>query len=126
LAAADSSLGQIPHNHFCVVDAIRLDGTEGQKKFYFEQVLSGKRFGNAFSEVGTKNVMDFRTRITPDGNAFRVNGKKFYSTGALFAHIIPTAARRRQRIREPVLLKNIRVLLTESRRNKPSRHEQQT
>ena len=92
LAAADSSLGQIPHNHFCVVDAIRLEGTAQQKSFYFEQVLSGKRFGNAFSEAGTKNVMDFRTRITPDGDAFRVNGKKFYSTGALFAQYIPTAA----------------------------------
>jgi SfnB family sulfur acquisition oxidoreductase len=92
LAAADPSLGQIPHNHFCVIDAIRLDGTEEQKRFYFEQVLAGKRFGNAFSEAGTKNVMDFQTRITPDGDAFRVNGKKFYSTGAFFAHIIPTAA----------------------------------
>jgi len=92
LAAADPSLGQIPHNHFCVIDAIRLDGSEDQKRFYFEQVLSGKRFGNAFSEAGTKNVMDFQTRITPDGDAFRVNGKKFYSTGALFAHFIPTAA----------------------------------
>src|ERR1700688_4333232 len=92
LAAADSSLGQIPHNHFCVIDAIRLEGTEDQKRFYFEQVLDGKRFGNAFSEAGTKNVMDFQTRITADGDAFRVNGKKFYSTGALFAHIIPTAA----------------------------------
>jgi SfnB family sulfur acquisition oxidoreductase len=92
LAAADPSLGQIPHNHFCVIDAIRLDGSEDQKRFYFEQVLTGKRFGNAFSEAGTKNVMDFQTRITPDGDAFRVNGKKFYSTGALFAHIIPTAA----------------------------------
>jgi SfnB family sulfur acquisition oxidoreductase len=92
LAAADPSLGQIPHNHFCVIDAIRLEGTENQKRLYFEQVLAGKRFGNAFSEAGTKNVMDFQTRITPDGDAFRVNGKKFYSTGALFAHIIPTAA----------------------------------
>jgi alkylation response protein AidB-like acyl-CoA dehydrogenase len=92
LAAADPSLGQIPHTHFCVIDAIRLDGTEEQKRIYFEQVLAGKRFGNAFSEAGTKNVMDFQTRIIPDGDAFRVNGKKFYSTGALFAHIIPTAA----------------------------------
>jgi alkylation response protein AidB-like acyl-CoA dehydrogenase len=28
LAAADPSFGQIPHNHFCVIDAIRLEGTE--------------------------------------------------------------------------------------------------
>jgi SfnB family sulfur acquisition oxidoreductase len=92
LASADPSLGQIPHNHFCVVDAIRLDGSEIQKEIYFERVLEGKRFGNAFSEAGTKNVMDFQTRLTPDGDGFRVNGRKFYSTGALFAHIVPTAA----------------------------------
>jgi hypothetical protein len=76
LAAADPSLGQIPHNHFCVIDAIRLDGTEEQKRVYFEQVLAGKRFGNAFSEAGTKNVMDFQTRITPDGDAFKRKGSR--------------------------------------------------
>jgi SfnB family sulfur acquisition oxidoreductase len=92
ISAADSSLGQIPHNHFCVVDAIRLDGTEQQKRFYFNEVLNGKRFGNAFSEAGTKNVMDFQTKIRPDGDEFVVDGRKFYSTGALFAHWIPIAA----------------------------------
>jgi SfnB family sulfur acquisition oxidoreductase len=92
LSAADSSIGQIPHSHFCVVNAIRWDGTEAQKRFYFEQALEGKRFGNAFSEAGAKKVLDFQTRITPDGHAFRVNGKKFYSTGALFADFIPTGA----------------------------------
>jgi alkylation response protein AidB-like acyl-CoA dehydrogenase len=53
ISAADSSIGQIPHNHFCVVDAIRLDGTDSQKEFYFGQVLDGHRFGNAFSEAQT-------------------------------------------------------------------------
>jgi alkylation response protein AidB-like acyl-CoA dehydrogenase len=54
ISAADSSIGQIPHNHFCVVDAIRLDGTESQKDFYFSKVLAGHRFGNAFSEQEQK------------------------------------------------------------------------
>jgi SfnB family sulfur acquisition oxidoreductase len=92
IAEADPSIAQIAHNHFCVVDAIRLDGSEKQKAHYFEEVLKGKRFGNAFSEAGTKDVMDFQTKIEPDGNDFLVNGKKFYSTGALFADYIPTAA----------------------------------
>jgi SfnB family sulfur acquisition oxidoreductase len=92
ISAADSSIGQIPHNHFCVVDAIRLDGTERQKRVYFGQVLAGHRFGNAFSEAGTRNVMDFETRILPDGDQFVINGRKFYSTGALFADSIPVGA----------------------------------
>jgi SfnB family sulfur acquisition oxidoreductase len=92
IAEADPSIAQIAHNHFCVVDAIRLDASEQQKRHYFEEVLNGKRFGNAFSEAGTQNVMDFQTKIEPDGSDFVVNGKKFYSTGALFADYIPTAA----------------------------------
>src|ERR1700738_30295 len=92
IAEADPSIAQIAHNHFCVIDAIRLDGSEEQRRHYFEEVLKGKRFGNAFSEAGTKNVMDFQTKIEPDGGDFVVNGKKFYSTGALFADYVPTAA----------------------------------
>ena len=92
IAEADPSIAQIAHNHFCVIDAIRLDGSEKQKAHYFEEVLKGNRFGNAFSEAGTKNVMDFQTKIERADNDFVVNGKKFYSTGALFANYIPTAA----------------------------------
>jgi SfnB family sulfur acquisition oxidoreductase len=92
IAEGDPSIAQIAHNHYCVVDAIRLDGSSHQKSYYFNEVLKGKRFGNAFSEAGTKNVTDFQTRIQPHGNGFAINGKKFYSTGALFADYIPTGA----------------------------------
>src|ERR1700731_5067036 len=92
MAEGDPSIAQIAHNHYCVVDAIRLDGSPEQKSFYFEQVLNGKRFGNAFSEAGTKNVADFQTKIEPHEDRFVINGKKFYSTGALFADYVPTGA----------------------------------
>jgi SfnB family sulfur acquisition oxidoreductase len=92
MAEGDPSIAQIAHNHYCVIDAIRLDGSADQKSFYFNEVLSGKRFGNAFSEAGTKNVTDFKTRIEPRDDGFVINGKKFYSTGALFADYIPTGA----------------------------------
>src|SRR5215204_177451 len=32
ISAADSSLGQIPQNHFYMVEAVRLDGNEEQKR----------------------------------------------------------------------------------------------
>src|ERR1700730_2576207 len=92
IAEADPSIAQIAHNDFCVMQALRLPRSESQKAHYFTEVLKGKRFGNAFSEAGTKNVIDFQTKIEPAGNDFVVNGKKFYSTGALFADYIPTAA----------------------------------
>jgi len=85
LSEADASIGQIPQNHFYILEALRLDGSEEQKRFYFGRTLAGDRFGNALSETGTKTVGDYKSRITPDGPGFRVNGRKFYSTGVIFA-----------------------------------------
>ncbi|KVM86960.1 SfnB family sulfur acquisition oxidoreductase [Burkholderia stagnalis] len=89
IAAADPSLGQLPQNHFGLVDVIALTGTEDQKRYFFAEILNGKRFGNGFSEKGTKNVLDLKTRVRRDGDHYVVDGTKFYSTGALFAHFVP-------------------------------------
>jgi SfnB family sulfur acquisition oxidoreductase len=92
ISAADPSLGQIPQNHFSVVEHIALDGAEPLKRELFEAVLRGVRFGNATSESGGKHVGDLRTNFVEDGDDLIVNGTKFYSTGALVAHIVPVAA----------------------------------
>jgi SfnB family sulfur acquisition oxidoreductase len=92
ISAADGSLGQLPQNHFVILAHLAFDGSEEQKRFFFDLVLNGARFGNAFSERGGKNVADFKTRIEPAGDDFVVNGQKFFSTGALLAHWIPIVA----------------------------------
>jgi SfnB family sulfur acquisition oxidoreductase len=92
LAAADGSIGQIPQNHFYMVEALRLNGTPAQQAFFFDRVLQGDRFGNAYSETGTKTVAEFKTRLTRDGEGYRLNGRKSYSTGALFAQWIAVVA----------------------------------
>ncbi|MFJ5263175.1 SfnB family sulfur acquisition oxidoreductase [Streptomyces sp. NPDC088387] len=94
LAMADGSLAQIPQSHFVYVNVIRRQGTPEQQKFFYAEVLAGRRFGNAQSEAGTKHVQDIRTRLTaaPDGS-YVLTGVKHYSTGALFADWIPVLAR---------------------------------
>jgi SfnB family sulfur acquisition oxidoreductase len=92
IAEADSSLGQIPQNHLYMVEAVRLDGTDKQKKFFFDLVLQGKRFGNALKEIGTKSVLDVRTRLEGHGSDYVLNGRKYYSAGALLADWIPVIA----------------------------------
>ncbi|MCS5991132.1 acyl-CoA dehydrogenase family protein [Klebsiella variicola subsp. variicola] len=52
LSAADPSLGQIPQNHYCLLEDIRLQGSDDQQAFFFAQVLQGYRFANALSETG--------------------------------------------------------------------------
>jgi SfnB family sulfur acquisition oxidoreductase len=92
LASGDPSLTQLAQNHFELVDVIRSTASPEQKKELFGAILGGQRLGNAFSESGGKNVEDFSTKLTKDGDAYRVNGQKFYSTGALFAHLVPIVA----------------------------------
>ena len=86
---ADPSIGQLPQNHFGLVDVISLTASEEQKRLLFGEILRGKRFGNGFSEKGTKHVLDLKTRVRRDGDEYVVDGTKFYSTGALFAHFVP-------------------------------------
>lgn len=92
LASGDASVTQIAQNSFEILDVIRQTGSEAQKRELFGLVLKGYRLGNAFSEFKGKNVEAFETRLTADGNAFKVSGEKFYSTGALFAHLVPIVA----------------------------------
>lgn len=94
LATADPSLAQIPQSHFAYVNVLRRQGTEEQRKFFFGELLAGRRFGNAQSEAGTRHIQDIRTRLEPlpDGS-YRLDGVKHYATGALFAHWIPVLAR---------------------------------
>jgi SfnB family sulfur acquisition oxidoreductase len=94
LAAADPNIAQIPQSHFVYVNVLRQQGSTEQQKFFFGEVLAGKRFGNAQSEAGTKHVQDYRTRLTATGDGtYRLSGTKHYSTGALFADWIPVLAR---------------------------------
>ena len=92
LSEADGSIGQIPQNHFYILEALRTDGSEEQQRYFFGRVLAGDRFGNALSERGTKTVGHYNTRITRDGPGYRINGRKFYSTGVLFADWITVFA----------------------------------
>ncbi|HEX8046460.1 SfnB family sulfur acquisition oxidoreductase [Rhizobium sp.] len=92
LAEADGSIGQIPQNHFYILEALRVDGSEEQKRFFFGRALAGDRFGNALSEKGTKTVGHYNTRIVREGLGYRINGRKYYSTGVIFADWITVFA----------------------------------
>jgi alkylation response protein AidB-like acyl-CoA dehydrogenase len=57
-------------------------------------VGDGVLVGNAITEPGVGAVDRYRTRLTRDGNGWRLNGIKYYSTGSLLADHILTAADR--------------------------------
>ncbi|MBO0679059.1 SfnB family sulfur acquisition oxidoreductase [Mycolicibacterium sp. S2-37] len=86
ISHADPSLGQIPHSHFVFLEALRLQGTASQQAYFFRQVLDGAMFANAQSERGPHPInVDTTTLTAQRSGDFVLSGRKFYSTGALFA-----------------------------------------
>lgn len=86
IAHADPSLSQIPHSHFVFLEALRLQGTPDQQAFFYGRVLDGALLANAQSERGPHPIDVDTTTLTeqPSGD-YVLEGRKFYSTGALFA-----------------------------------------
>ena len=94
IAAADPAIGQIPQSHFSHLDTLRLVGSDPQKEFFFRDVLKGNMWGNALSERGTKGgLANIKTRLTRVGaGRYVLEGRKYYTTGALFSQWIPVTA----------------------------------
>lgn len=95
LCAADPALGQIPQNHYGVLGILREAGTQAQKNRFYGEVLAGSRLGNGGPEKRSdpsKTLLHTSTRVTQTADGLRLNGHRFYSTGALFAHRLPSRA----------------------------------
>lgn len=90
LAEADSNIPHILRNHFAFVErALRVPGSAKHRRWLAE-VRAGRIFGLGASELGTQNIGDgsSQTRLTVDGDGFRLNGRKYYSTGNYYADIL--------------------------------------
>jgi SfnB family sulfur acquisition oxidoreductase len=88
IGEADASIGQLMlsvHMACSVIEA--LDQPE-QRAFFFGKILQGNRWGNGHAEGGKLPAGTTRTQITREGDHYRVNGSKAYSTGALFSQLI--------------------------------------
>ncbi|MGJ5671478.1 SfnB family sulfur acquisition oxidoreductase [Rhodococcus aetherivorans] len=92
LAEADPSIAQIPQSHFTFLELLRSQGTPDQQEFFYGEVRSGALFANAQSERGPHPVDVDTTVLVPSGAGFTLSGRKFYSTGALFADWIAVRA----------------------------------
>lgn len=92
ISAADPSLGQIPQNHFGIIQFVRDEGTPAQQQTLFSAVVAGQRLGNGGPEKNTRHTREVLARLHSTEQGLRLTGEKFYSTGALFANIVVTTA----------------------------------
>lgn len=96
LAAADSNVAQILRPHFGFIDRLLIDRDEATQAQWLPLAGQGAIFGNATTETGLGAVGQLQTTLEPDAEhagQWRLNGRKFYSTGTLYADWVTVVAR---------------------------------
>jgi SfnB family sulfur acquisition oxidoreductase len=89
IAAVDPAIAQVPQGHFLMVDVLAVWGTELQRRLLFGEALAGGRLGNALAERGGRHAQDLQTRLR---GGRRLDGRKYYCTGALTSRWIAVSA----------------------------------
>ncbi|WP_299050282.1 acyl-CoA dehydrogenase family protein [uncultured Nocardioides sp.] len=86
LAAADSNLAQALRGHGALVeDRLWQHARGAEQSTWFARLAAGELVGNAWSEIGTTGQDTQRTTITRDGDRWRLDGAKYYTTGTIYA-----------------------------------------
>lgn len=94
LAEADSNIPQSLRGHFAFVEDRLNAPPSPERDAWFARFVAGDLVGNGWTEVGAVQIGDVITQATPDGTDFRLSGRKYYSTGSIFADWIDVYARR--------------------------------
>lgn len=87
LAEADSAVPHILRTHFWFVEQhLQAIDDPAYRARLVDIAGSDKLVGNGFSEQSKKPVgLHFDTEFTPDGDGYRLNGTKYYSTGSIYS-----------------------------------------
>lgn len=87
LAEADPDVAHILRFHYYQVEILLLSPPSKLRDIWLKRVADGAIIGNAFTEISSKNVgsLSFETTLSPDGEGYRLNGTKYFSTGTLYA-----------------------------------------
>ncbi|MBO9123843.1 MULTISPECIES: acyl-CoA dehydrogenase family protein [unclassified Rhizobium] len=92
ISEADARIGRIVESHFYILEALRTDGTEEQKRFFFGRALAGDRFVGVSTERDSEAATYEELKITRDGLGYRVNGRGRDVANVAFADWISIVA----------------------------------
>ncbi|MDB5712921.1 MAG: Acyl-CoA dehydrogenase type 2 domain [Sphingomonadales bacterium] len=91
LAEADPNITNILRPHIGVTEDLLNSTNEAHRTTWLKRIAAHETFGNGFSEtVGNVGVVS--TSLVRDGEKWRLDGKKYYTTGTLFADWINLGA----------------------------------
>lgn len=85
LGEADSNLVQSIRGHLGFVENVLNSGSSAFRDKWLTRLGRGEIVGPAWSETGDARQSEFSTRIARSGESWRLNGRKFYTTGSLYS-----------------------------------------
>jgi alkylation response protein AidB-like acyl-CoA dehydrogenase len=90
LAEADPDVAHILRFHFYQVEDWLRSLEEKTSYEWLKKVANGAIVGNAFTEISKIKVgkYEFETNLLPEGDGYRLNGTKYFSTGTLYADYV--------------------------------------
>jgi alkylation response protein AidB-like acyl-CoA dehydrogenase len=98
LGEADSNLPQILRAHFGFIERLLAEIDPALHGPWMRLAAEGVVFGNATTELGDGSLTTMQTTLKRDdaaeGDAWRLDGDKYYSTGTLYADWISVSAQR--------------------------------
>lgn len=92
LGAADTNVVNAVRAHLGFVEDVLTAPEKDWRARWLGLLAEGALIGAALSEAGSARVGTFATHLARTPNGLRLNGKKFYTTGSLFADWIAVAA----------------------------------
>ena len=94
LAEADPDVPHILRVHFSFVEELLRVPRSERKDAWLPDVVSGKLFGGATSELSSKQVgnYEFDTTLIAAPGGYILDGVKYYSTGSLYSDFIRVSA----------------------------------
>jgi alkylation response protein AidB-like acyl-CoA dehydrogenase len=92
LAAADANVAHVFRGHLAVVEMQWFEADASRRAEWYRRVLDGQLVGNAQSEQGSSSDLSTTLDESPDGG-LRLNGRKYYTTGSIYADWIDLSAR---------------------------------
>ncbi len=92
LARADSNIVQLMRGHIGFVEFVLTSPPGAERDFWLAEIAGGALIGNAHSERSSAPITTPQATLERAPAGWRLNGRKYYSTGSIFADWIYTNA----------------------------------
>ncbi|MFG1477984.1 acyl-CoA dehydrogenase family protein [Xanthobacter sp. V4C-4] len=92
LSAADSNVTNALRAHFGFTEEVLNSPFKDYRDRWVKRIAARQTSGSGFSEAGDNKVGHFTTRLVREGDKWRIDGEKYYTTGSLFADWINLGA----------------------------------